>query len=153
MFLLADVGTNYVDATTLQERINLAEGNVEKQRESLQLTRDRFNAGLTSALDVAQAESNLASTESRIPQLEIQLTAALNRIAVLLGENPGSVDDESLGKSRIPDPPEEIVVSIPANVLRQRPDIRRAERSLASQTALIAPDIRSMATWTSSTSP
>jgi len=52
--LLADVGTNYVDATTLQERINLAEGNVEKQRESLQLTRDRFSAGLTSALDVAQ---------------------------------------------------------------------------------------------------
>lgn len=135
--LLADVGFNYVDAITLQERIQLAEANVAKQSESMQLTRDRFNAGLTSALDVAQAESNLASTESRIPQLEIQLTEALNRIAVLLGENPGSVHDEILGKTQIPVPPEEVVVAIPANVLRQRPDIRRAERSLASQTALI----------------
>jgi len=135
--LLADVGANYIDAITLQMRIELAQANVEKQRESLQLTRDRFDAGLTSALDVAQAESNLASTESRIPVLEIRLAAALNRIAVLLGENPGSVDDEILGKTRIPAPPQEIAVAIPANVLRQRPDIRRAERGLASQTALI----------------
>jgi len=137
VLLLADVGLNYVSAVTFQERIDLATENVKAQQESLQLTRDRFNAGLTSALDVAQAESNLANTEATIPQLETQLNAALNRIAVLLGETPGSVHDELLGNSDIPDPPDEVVVGIPADVMRQRPDIRRAERSLASQTALI----------------
>jgi NodT family efflux transporter outer membrane factor (OMF) lipoprotein len=135
--LLAEVGVNYVDAVALQERIALAEQNVRAQQDSLQLTQDRFDAGLTSALDVAQAESNLHNTEAQIPQLEVQLTAALNRIAVLLGENPGSVHDELMGKTDIPRSPDEILVGIPADVVRQRPDIRRAECDLASQTALI----------------
>jgi len=135
--LLADVGFNYVDALTFQYRVDLAIENAEMQRDSLQLTQDRFNAGLTSALDVAQAESNLANTEAGIPRLESQLNASLNRIAVLLGENPGSVHDLLLGSSRIPRPAVEIVVGIPADVVRQRPDIRRAERELAAATALI----------------
>ena len=135
--LLAEVGLNYVDAITLQERIELAKGNVRAQRDSQQLTRDRFAAGLTSALDVAQAESNLANTEAGIPLLESQLNAALNRVAVLLGENPGSVHDELLGRTDIPRPAEEVVAGIPADVVRQRPDIRRAERDLAAQTARI----------------
>jgi NodT family efflux transporter outer membrane factor (OMF) lipoprotein len=135
--LLADVGFNYVDALTFQYRVDLAIENAEMQRDSLQLTQDRFNAGLTSALDVAQAESNLANTEAGIPRLESQLNAALNRIAVLLGENPGSVHDLLLGSSQVPRPSVEIVVGIPADVVRQRPDIRRAERELAAATALI----------------
>lgn len=135
--LLADVGRNYVDVITLQDRIALARQNVQDQQESFQLTRDRFNAGLTSALDVAQAESNLANTEARIPPLESQLNAALNRLAVLLGVNPGSLHDELLGKTLLPRPADEVAVAIPAEVIRQRPDIRRAERDLAAQTALI----------------
>jgi NodT family efflux transporter outer membrane factor (OMF) lipoprotein len=135
--LLAEVARNYVDVMALQERIELKEGNVRAQQDSLQLTQDRFNAGLTSALDVAQAESNLANTEAQIPPLRFQLTVALNRIAVLLGENPGSVHDELLGRWDIPTVPDEIVTLIPADVVRQRPDIRGAERALASQTARI----------------
>jgi len=135
--LLADVGFNYVDAITFQYRVALATENVEMQRDSLQLTKDRFDAGLTSALDVAQAESNLANTESFIPRLEALHNAALNRIAVLLGANPGSVHDELFASTRIPRPPLEIAVGIPADVVRQRPDIRRAERELAANTALI----------------
>ena len=135
--LLADVGFNYVDAIASQYRVELAKENAEMQRESLQLTEDRFDAGLTSALDVAQAESNLANTEAGIPRLESRLNAALNRVAVLLGENPGSFHDLLHGSTRIPRPPVEIVVGIPADVVRQRPDIRRAERELAANTALI----------------
>jgi NodT family efflux transporter outer membrane factor (OMF) lipoprotein len=137
VILLAEVGLSYVDAITLRTRIDLALENVEVQRDSVQLTKDRFAAGLTSALDVAQAESNLANTEARIPPLERQLNAALNRIAVLLGENPGSVHDELLPQTDLPRPPAEVVVGIPADVVRQRPDIRRAERDLAAQTARI----------------
>jgi NodT family efflux transporter outer membrane factor (OMF) lipoprotein len=135
--LLADVGFYYVEAITSQYRVALATENVERQRRSLQLTKDRFDAGLTSALDVAQAESNLANTESSIPRLESRHNAALNRIAVLLGENPGSVHGELFESTRIPRPPLEVAVGIPADVVRQRPDIRRAERALAANTALI----------------
>ncbi|UCF69280.1 MAG: efflux transporter outer membrane subunit [Acidobacteriota bacterium] len=135
--LFAEVALNYVDVRTLQARIELAEANVETQMETLQLTQDRFDAGLVSALDIAQAESNLASTEARIPALESSLIAARNRIAVLLGEAPGELDDELEPNRPIPDPPDEVAVGLPANLLRQRPDVRRAERDLAGQTARI----------------
>jgi NodT family efflux transporter outer membrane factor (OMF) lipoprotein len=135
--LFSDVARNYVDVRTLQERIDLAEANVELQKSTMELTQVRFDTGLTSALDTAQAESNLANTEARIPTLETQLNNALNRLAVLLGEVPGSLDGELDRKKEIPSPPDEVVVGIPADVVRQRPDIRRAERDLASQTARI----------------
>jgi NodT family efflux transporter outer membrane factor (OMF) lipoprotein len=135
--LFAEVARNYVDVRTLQERIDLAEANVELQESTLELTRVRFDAGLTSALDTAQAESNLANTEAQIPILETQLNNALNRLAALLGEVPGSLDDELEAKKDIPSPPDEVTVGIPAEVVRQRPDIRRAERDLAAQTARI----------------
>ncbi len=108
------------------------------QRESLELTRDRFEAGLTSALDVAQAEQNLAQTESSIPTLETGLNASLNRLAVLLGEQPGTLHDRLLtDDGMIPQAPADIMVGVPADILRRRPDIRRAERQLAAQTARI----------------
>lgn len=135
--LLAEVGQNYIETVALQKRIELKKANIDSQQESLQLTRDRFDAGLTSALDVAQAESNLANTEAQLPPLETRLNAALNRIAVLLGEDPGSLHEELTRQAPIPSPPDELLVGIPAEVVRQRPDIRRAERDLASQTARI----------------
>lgn len=135
--LLAEVANSYVQVRTLQERIRLAESNVEAQEETLQLTRDRFKAGLVSALDVAQAESNLANTEALIPALEFGLEAALNRLAVLLGEPPGAFHDEIAMEGAMPRDPGEVTTTLPADLLRQRPDVRRAERVLASQTAQI----------------
>jgi NodT family efflux transporter outer membrane factor (OMF) lipoprotein len=136
--LYAEVALNYVDARALQQRLDFARQNVVAQRESLELTRDRFDAGLTSALDVAQAEQNLAQTESSIPTLQTGLNAALNRLAVLLGEQPGALHDELMTDGReIPAVPTDITTGVPADILRRRPDVRRAERQLAAQTALI----------------
>ncbi|MGD8698000.1 MAG: efflux transporter outer membrane subunit [Gemmatimonadales bacterium] len=136
--LYAEVALNYVDVRSLQARLQFARENVGAQRESLELTRDRFAAGLTSALDVAQAEQNLAQTESTIPALESALNAALNRLAVLLGEQPGARHDELLAdEGTIPEAPPHVLTGVPADVLRRRPDVRRAERLLAAQTALI----------------
>ena len=135
--LLAEVALAYVDLRALQQRIDFARSNIEAQRESLQLTRDRFDAGLTSALDVAQAESNLGDTESTVPRLEQNLNFALNALAVLLAETPGSLHEELSTAGATPAPPESVAVGIPANVMRQRPDIRAAERILASRTARI----------------
>ena len=135
--LYAEVAANYADIRSLQARLDFAVQNADAQRESLGLTQDRFDAGLTSALDVAQAEQNLAQTESTIPQLEAQLNAALNRIAVLLGFQPGALDDRLDSRLGIPNADSDIVTGVPADIVRRRPDVRRAERLLASQTALI----------------
>ena len=135
--LYAEVATNYVNVRALQERLRLAHVNVKGQENTLKLTTDRFNSGLVSALDVAQAESNLANTRSLIPTLETSLVLALNRLAVLLAMNPGALDDELSDEVPIPSEPEAVTTGLPADLLRQRPDIRTAERRLAAQTARI----------------
>ncbi|UCE87679.1 MAG: efflux transporter outer membrane subunit, partial [Deltaproteobacteria bacterium] len=135
--LYAEVALQYVEIRTLQERIRLAEKNVELQGETLQLTRDRNAAGLVGDLDVRQAELNLATTEAFIPVLRTSLAEAIHRVGVLLGELPSTLYAEFADPARIPAPPEEIMIGLPTNLLRQRPDIRSAERALAAQTAKI----------------
>ena len=135
--LLADVCTNYIRLRTTQQRIKYASDNVEIQRKTLQLTKDLYQAELVGELDVRQAEFNLASTESQIPTLLIAEETSLNRLAVLLGDQPGSLRSELAGGKSLAPMTEGINISLPANLLRQRPDIRRAERQLAAQTAAI----------------
>ena len=103
----------------------------------MQLTRDRFEAQIAPELDVQQAELTLSSTEATLPPLRRGLANAVHRLGVLMGEHPQALY-ELLGEAApIPSAPEEIAVGIPADLLRQRPDIRRAERDLAAQTARI----------------
>jgi len=135
--LYAETALAYVNVRTAQERLRIALANVEAQENTLQLTRDRFDAGLVSALDIAQAESNLANTYSLIPVIERDLNEGLNRLAVLLGENPGALHEELEELAPIPQEPETVALGLPTELLRQRPDVRRAERQLAAQTARI----------------
>ncbi|UCF41504.1 MAG: efflux transporter outer membrane subunit [Gemmatimonadota bacterium] len=135
--LFAEVAAGYVDVRTFEARLDFARRNAEAQRQTVRLTTDRFNAGLVSALDVSQARTNLASTEAEIPSLETSLNSALNRLAVLLGAPPGTLHAELSGGGAIPTAPDSVAVGLPAELLRRRPDVRRAERQLASQTALI----------------
>ena len=132
----AAVAGSYVNVRALQARLDYALQNAAAQRESLELTRDRYQAGLTSALDVAQAEQNLAQTEASIPSLESGLVASENRLAVLLGLEAGRLHDElEEGRGELPEIPRGIIAGVPADLLRRRPDIRRAERLLAGETA------------------
>ncbi len=135
--LYAEVATNYVLARAFQSRIDFAEKNVERQKGSLVLTQARFKAGLVPELDVQQAKLNLATTKSRIPQLEEGLRQTMHRLGVLIGQEPYSLYETLEAVEPIPEPQEEITVGIPADLMRQRPDIRSAERQLASQTAQI----------------
>ena len=135
--LYAETALAYVNVRASQERLRIANANVEAQENTLQLTKDRFDSGLVSALDVAQAESNLANTYSLIPVVERDINEGLNRLAVLLGENPGALHAELDNEVPIPHEPEAVVMGLPTELLRQRPDVRRAERLLASQTAQI----------------
>jgi multidrug efflux system outer membrane protein len=135
--LLTDVCTNYIGLRTTQQRIRYAENNVEIQRKTLELTKSLYQAEIVGELDVRQAEFNLANTESEIPTLLIAEEASFNRLAVLLGELPGTLRTKLSPYKSLAPIKEKIDISLPVNLLRQRPDIRRAERLLAAQTASI----------------
>lgn len=134
--LFAEVATAYVEIRTLQARIEAAEGNVASQRQTLQLVRDRRRAELASDVEIAQAQLNLATTEALIPQLKTQLQQAIHRLGILLGQPPTALYGR-LERRPLPQPPARVTIGLPADLLRQRPDIRSAERRLAAQTAQI----------------
>ena len=135
--LLAEVALNYVEARTLQMQLQVGEENLKAQAETLQLTEWRLAAGLVSVLDAEQARSNLESTRAALPRLRSSIEAAKNRLAVLLGVFPGALEAQLAARKPVPEPPLEIAVGVPAEVLRRRPDVQRAERQLAAQTARI----------------
>jgi NodT family efflux transporter outer membrane factor (OMF) lipoprotein len=135
--LLAEVAVNYVELRSYQARLRVAEASLKFQEETWEITRWRHEAGLTTALDVELAKTNLEQTRAEIPSLLSGIEQTQNAISVLVGGVPGALD-EQLGEHRpIPLPPETIAVGIPADLLRRRPDLRRAERDLAAQTARI----------------
>jgi outer membrane protein, multidrug efflux system len=135
--LLAEVAVNYLDVRTFQIRLAMAEANLQSQSETFQLTQWRYEAGLSDELAVQQARYNVANTRSQIPILRAGLEEAMNRIAVLLGVPPGDVHTELEKREPVPVIPMEVAVGVPAEALRRRPDVRRAERELAAQTARI----------------
>jgi NodT family efflux transporter outer membrane factor (OMF) lipoprotein len=135
--LLAEVALNYVEVRSLQTRLSVAEANRGAQAKTLQLVQLNVAAGEVSQLDLEQARSNLETTQSQIPTLETQLAQAKNRLAVLLGQTPGALNAELSKHQPVPVPPPEVAVGVPADVLRRRPDVRRAERELAAQTARV----------------
>jgi len=135
--LLGDVTLSYVDVRTSQSRLGYAERNLESQREVVDIATWRAEAGLATVLDVEQAKSSYAQTQAGIPVLESNLAAAKNRLAVLTGQTPGALDAELSERKPVPVAPAQIVSSVPADVMRRRPDIRAAERRLAAQTAQV----------------
>jgi NodT family efflux transporter outer membrane factor (OMF) lipoprotein len=137
VILQADVATNYIQMRAFQERLALATRNVDIQRRSLEIAQARFNAGVVTELDVQQAKATLATTESLIPTLQIGERQTRNRLCVLMGIPPQDLDKEIGPSGTVPSPPVEVVVGIPANLLRRRPDIRLAERQAAAQSARI----------------
>ncbi|WP_218932293.1 efflux transporter outer membrane subunit [Adhaeretor mobilis] len=134
--LVADVAATYVDIRTLQTRLELAKRNVENQRNTYELTENLFLGGELSDIDVQQAKSSLAQTETLIPQLQVTLRQTQNQLCVLLGIPPRDLIAR-LGEGDIPTVAPDVALGIPAATLLQRPDVRRAERELAAQSALI----------------
>lgn len=135
--LTAEVALNYIDLRSYQARLTVAQSNRDAQEETFQITQWRFQAGLVTERDVEQAKSNLEQTRAQIPALQTNLEAAKNRLAVLLGKYPGTLDKELSERKSIPAASIEIAVGVPADALRNRPDVRQKERNLAAQTARI----------------
>lgn len=135
--LLAEVALNYIEVRGFQYRLEITRKNIITQQETVEITQSKFKAGLSSQLDVTQAESLLATTQSQAPVLENSLKQTVHQIGILLGQNPGALLDELLKESPIPAAPPAIPVGLPSDLLQRRPDIRRSERQLASATSQI----------------
>jgi NodT family efflux transporter outer membrane factor (OMF) lipoprotein len=134
--LLADVATTYVEIRTLERRLELARSNIGLQQKSFDLADIRFTEGAANEVDMQQAKSNLAQTEALVPQLEIALRQSQNQLCVLMGMPPEDLTTR-LGNAAIPSAPAEIAIGVPGELLRRRPDVRRAERQVAAQSARI----------------
>jgi NodT family efflux transporter outer membrane factor (OMF) lipoprotein len=135
--LAAEVALNYVQLRSLQQRLAIARNNLAAQRETLKITEWRAQAGLVTSMEVEQANSNLQQTLAGIPTLATNLGKAENRLAVLLGQFPTTLHDKLNAPAALPPLPDEIALSIPADTLRQRPDVQAAERRVAAETARI----------------
>lgn len=135
--LTADVANSYIQIRTIEKRIGIARQNVETQKESLRIAEARFQYGTISELDVEQAKTVLNNTLASIPVLETQRQQAKNALSLLLGLPPGHLADLLEGTSEIPVSPPQVVVGIPIDLLRRRPDIRSAEHLAAAQSAQI----------------
>jgi NodT family efflux transporter outer membrane factor (OMF) lipoprotein len=136
--LLGDVTATYIGIRTTEQLIAVAQDNVRKQKDALNIAKAKYSAGGTSERDVFQATNVLEQTEAAIPQLRIQLDQERNALCVLLGIPPLQLNG-LLARStgRIPTPPGTIAVGIPADLLRRRPDIRAAELAAMAQSAQI----------------
>lgn len=133
----SETARNYVLARAYQAQLDNAHASLAIQDDNLEIAGFRVQAGLVSSVDVEQARASRAQTAAVIPQLEEQYNAAVSRIGVLTGQAPGALKPLLAPERPVPRGPASVGVGIPANVLRQRPDVRSAERNLAAATARI----------------
>jgi len=134
--LLADTASTYVEYRVVQQQLAFTRANVQIQEGALGIADARAKGGQTSELDVTQARTNLQNTRRSVPVLENQLRIINNSLCILLGIPPRDLGPE-LGEGPIPASPPTVAVGVPANLLRRRPDVMRAEREAAAQSARI----------------
>jgi NodT family efflux transporter outer membrane factor (OMF) lipoprotein len=135
--LVADVARNYAEIRGAQQQLAILDRTLESQRDSHDLARARFDAGLGAALDVERAEGQFDATSSRRPDLERTVRQGTYRIGLLLGQQPTALGTELEPPAALPPQPPEIPLWLPSELLARRPDLRRAERDVAAATARI----------------
>lgn len=135
--LTADVANTYIALRTAEERIRIAQENIDIQQQTLKIVEARFKYGTVTQLDVEQARTVLLNTQATLPTLETQRRQARDALSVLLGMAPNDLGDLLDGPSVIPVSPPLVIVGIPADLLRRRPDIRSAELQAVAQSAQI----------------
>jgi NodT family efflux transporter outer membrane factor (OMF) lipoprotein len=136
--LAAEVAQNYVQLRAYQTRLEIARRNDATQSETLQIAQWREQAGLVGSVDVEQARANRDQTRAQIPTLETNISETQHTLELLAGATPGQLTGELAGTGSIPSPPDEIAIGIPADALRQRPDVRAAEGRVLAETARVA---------------
>ncbi len=135
--LAAQVGSAYVNLRASQELLRVLNENAESQLKILKIVQARFDAGLTSLLDVAQAKSVYSSTKSSIPPVQTSIEGYIGAIAVLVGEYPQQMRECLMQSTPMPNRIIPVTIGMPISLLMRRPDIRQAEKEIDAQTALL----------------
>jgi len=135
--LTAEVARNYIELRSFQQRTEIARQNLVTQQHSARLTRQRFEGGFVSGLDVANADAQVATTASQIPFLEAAARQSIYALGILLGQEPAALVAELSPASAIPAAPPSAPAGLPSDLLRRRPDIRRVEAEIHAATARI----------------
>jgi len=134
--LRGELARNYIDLRTVQRRLKLARDTLAASRTLAELTGSLRDAGLRTELDATQALSLVLSLETRLPRLDTATVAAIRRIETLLGHLPGTLDEVLTEPRPVPVAARPAILDDPAEVLARRPDVQRAERSLAAAASL-----------------
>lgn len=135
--LASEIARNYIDLRGSQRQLQIAHANLKVQGDTLNISRSRFEAGMASDLDVARSQALVETTRSLIPGLESEVRQSIHALSVLLAQPPMSLKEELLPEAPVPLAPAEVPVGLPSDLLRRRPDIRRAERQIAAATARV----------------
>lgn len=135
--LVAEVARNYFELRGAQNQLAVAKKNARNQNQTLEITRLRLEGGRGTELDTARATAQLDTTLALVPPLESAIIQAMHRLSVLTGQLPGALTGKLSQPAPFPSIPKTIQIGLPAELLRRRPDIRIAERSLAAATARI----------------
>lgn len=133
----AEVAVAYMQLRGFQARLAIAHENLATQEQTLQLTQWRAQAGLTTSLEVEQARTSAEQTRAQIPALETSIAQTLNSLAVLAGQAPGALPPVLAEPAPLPAAPADLALAIPAETLRQRPDIRVAEQQVVAAAARV----------------
>jgi len=136
--IAAEVALAYIQVRGTQARLDIARENLATQLETLQITNWRLQAGLTTSLDVEQARTTSEQTRAQIPVLEISIAQAENSLAVLTGQSPADLKKQLQETAVVPSPADDLAVSMPAETLRQRPDVRAREHQVSAARALVS---------------
>jgi multidrug efflux system outer membrane protein len=135
--LMAEVARNYIQLRAYQQQIVITQQNLAAQEHSARLTRERFEGGFVSGLDVANADAQTATTAAQIPLLESSARQTMYSLSILMGEAPAALEAELSPAGAIPIAPPAVPVGVPSDLLRHRPDIRLAEAQIHAATARI----------------
>ncbi len=137
VIVTAEVARNYFVLRGLQDQLEVAVRNADNQQQTLNVTQARLDAGRGTELDTSRAEAQLKTTLASIPPLQASIATTTYRLSVLTGQVPDALSPELLAPRPLPSLPELNTIGDPETLLRRRPDIRIAERTLAASTARI----------------
>jgi outer membrane protein, multidrug efflux system len=136
--IAAEVALDYIALRAAQARLAIAETNLASQLETLQITQWRLQAGLVSSLEVEQSLTAIEQTRAQLPVLQTSIEQTRHALAVLTGQPPAALSSELAASGRLPQAADDLVLSFPAETLRQRPDVRADEHRVTAALAQVA---------------
>jgi len=137
VILLGDLAATYADLRGFQLRLQIAKRNIQSQKDTVALTQARAKAGLATDLDVERAIAQQETTSAVVPSLQAVIASSIYRLSVLLGAEPGALRAELEASAPVPPVPPNVPIGLPSDLLKRRPDIRRAEIEIAAATARV----------------